>query len=80
MHQHSGVVVGEGDGALFGRCAQAVNESVGRLCPLQDDVWTSFGVVDNEPVVQGQALLFEHSHGDVNARIAQFADAASGHF
>jgi hypothetical protein len=70
-----------GEGCRDGQgMAVVVDEAVGRLCPLQDNVGAVEAVEGEETAVQGLALVFEHTHGHVDAGIAQFLDAAALHF
>ena len=74
MAEHAGEVCRDGE-----RFAVVVNQSVGRLCPFQDDVRPVLAVEGEEATVQFAALLFEHANLHLDTCLPQFADAAALH-
>ena len=68
------------EGAGDAQGAEAVvHEAVARLGPLQYHVGTVFAVEGEETPVQCLAFFFQHTDSDVNACLAELADAASLH-
>ena len=57
-----------------------VNETIGRLCPLQDDVRAVFRVVGEEASVQPLALLLQYAYSNLDAGLTNLLYAASLHF
>lgn len=65
-----------GDGEGF---SVAVDETVGGLCPFQDDVRPIFLVKREKTTVQPPTFRLENAHRHVDAGVAQSFDAASLH-
>ena len=56
-----------------------VDETVGCLCPFQDDIGSLLTMVGKETAVQRLTFGFEHTHRHVDAGLLQLPDATSLH-
>ena len=65
MGKHLGEVAGN-----LGGLEMVVEESVGRLCPFQDDVRALFAVIGEEAAVQCLTFRFQHSYFHLDTCIA----------
>ena len=57
-----------------------VDETIGSLRPLQDDVRAMLGMKGEETTVQPLALLFQNTHSHLNACLANLCDTPTLHF
>ena len=69
---------GEGDRALIRTLPEPIEEVIRRLCPLQNNIWSSLLLIGEKNTRHLPALLLEAAGGDLYAGLAQEADPPSG--
>ena len=60
--------------------ATIVDETVGSLRPLQDDVRAMLGMIGEETTIQPHALLFQNTHSHLDACLTNLSDAPTLHY